>query len=66
MSQILLMGLVVIVVYLASHYGVMAIESSLGRELGLWRSVIFFVLFLMLILAAGQLLPGMFGGGRAS
>lgn len=62
MAQILLMGLLVVVVYLASHYSVMALERRLGRGLGAWRTVIFFGVFLLLIIIAMQLVPLLLGG----
>ena len=66
MAQILLMGLLVVVLYLVSHYSVTTLERRLGRALGLWRTVIFFIVFLLLLLTAMQLVPWLLGGEAGS
>ena len=67
MLQILLLGLVVVVIYLVSHFLVTKAEAMAGAQLGYWRTVVFFVVFLGLLLAAlellPRLLPGMSAGG---
>ncbi len=66
MAEILLLGLAVVVVYLAAHYAVTALEQWLGRALGVWRTVAFFGIFLVLILIVMQVLPLLVGGGGGS
>jgi len=61
MAEILLMGLAVVAVYLAAHYAVTGLEQWLGRALGVWRTVAFFGIFLVLILIAMQLVPLLLG-----
>jgi hypothetical protein len=55
--QILLFGLVVVVIYLVSHFVVTKAEAMAGVQLGYWRTVVFFVVFLGLLLAAIEVLP---------
>lgn len=62
MLQILLLGLVVVMVYLVSHYLVTKAEAMAGVQLGYWRTVMFFVVFLGLLLAAIELMPRLFPG----
>lgn len=57
MLQILLFGLVVVVIYLVSHFVVTKAEAMAGVQLGYWRTVVFFVVFLGLLLAAIEVLP---------
>lgn len=57
MLQILLLGLAVVVVYLVSHFLVMKAEAMAGVQLGVWRTVVFFVVFLGLLLAVLEILP---------
>lgn len=57
MLQILLLGLLVVVIYLVSHFIVTKAEAMAGAPLGYWRTVVFFVVFLGLLLAALELLP---------
>lgn len=57
MLQILLLGLAVVVVYLVSHFLVMKAEAMAGVQLGVWRTVVFFVVFLGLLLAVLEFLP---------
>lgn len=57
MLQILLFGLVVVVIYLVSHFVVTKSEAMAGVQLGHWRTVVFFVVFLALLLAAIEVLP---------
>lgn len=57
MLQILLYGLAVVVVYLVSHFLVVRAESMVGVQLGYWRTVVFFVVFLGLLLAVMEILP---------
>lgn len=67
MMEILLFGLAVVVIYLLTHVLVTRAEAMVGVSLGYWRSVVFFVVFLGLLLAVMQLLPrllpGMAAGG---
>jgi hypothetical protein len=63
MLEILLLGLVVVVIYLVSHFLVTKAETMAGVSLGYWRTVMFFVVFLGLLLAALELLPRLFPGG---
>lgn len=51
MFEILLLGLAVVVVYAISHYTVMWLERLAGKSLGMWRSVLFFFVFVVLFLA---------------
>jgi hypothetical protein len=62
MLQILLLGLVVVVIYLLSHFLVTKAELMAGVQLGYWRTVLFFVVFLGLLLAALELMPRFFPG----
>jgi hypothetical protein len=57
MLQILLMGVAVVAIYLIAHVVVTAIERRHGKALGFWRSILFFVVFLTLMLIATQLVP---------
>jgi hypothetical protein len=65
MLEILLLGLVVVVVYLVSHFLVTKAEAMAGVQLGYWRTVLFFVVFLGLLLAAIELMPRLLPGARA-
>lgn len=62
MLQILILGLVVVVIYLVTHFLVMKAEALVAVPLGYWRTVMFFVVFLGLLLAALELLPRFFPG----
>jgi hypothetical protein len=62
MLQILLFGLVVVVIYLVSHFLVTKAEAMAGVQLGYWRTVVFFVVFLGLLLMAIEVLPRFFPG----
>jgi hypothetical protein len=64
MLQIMLLGLLVVVVYLLSHLLVTRAERWVGVPLGHWRTAIFFVVFLGLLLAGLELLPRFFPGMR--
>lgn len=55
MLEILLFGLVLVGIYFVSHHAVMAIESRRGTPLGGWRSALFFLIFLGLLLLAMQI-----------
>lgn len=66
MAEILLLGLAVVVVYLAAHYAVTGLEQWLGRALGVWRTVVFFGIFFLLILVAMQVVPLLLGRGGGS
>lgn len=57
MLHILLMGVAVVAIYLIAHVVVTAIERRHGKPLGFWRSILFFVVFLTLMLIATQLAP---------
>jgi hypothetical protein len=57
MLEILLLGLVVVVIYLVSHFIVTRAEAMVGVQLGYWRTVVFFVVFLALLLMALELMP---------
>jgi hypothetical protein len=65
MLQILLLGLVVVVIYLVSHFLVTKAEAMAGVQLGYWRTILFFVVFLGLLLAALELMPRFFPGMAA-
>lgn len=65
MLEILLLGLVVVVIYLVSHFVVTRAEAVAGVQLGYWRTVVFFVVFLALLLAAMELMPRLMPGGGA-
>jgi len=59
--EILLMGLVVIVVYAISHFIVISLEKVLGKPLGIWRSALFFLVFLTLFLIFNTVLSHFLG-----
>ena len=59
--EILLMGLVVIVVYAISHFTVVSFEKLLGKPLGIWRSALFFLVFLALFLIFNTVLSHYLG-----
>ena len=65
MLQILLLGLVVVVIYLVSHFLVTKAEAMAGVQLGYWRTMMFFVVFLGLLLAALEVMPRFFPGMAA-
>lgn len=65
MLEILLLGLVVVVIYLVSHFLVTKAEAMAGVQLGFWRTVVFFVVFLGLLLAAIELMPRLLPGASA-
>ena len=65
MLQILLLGLVVVVIYLVSHFLVTKAEAMAGVQLGYWRTIMFFVVFLGLLLAALQVMPRFLPGMAA-
>jgi len=62
MLQILLLGLAVVVIYLVSHFLVTKAEAMAGVQLGYWRTVLFFVVFLGLLLAAMEIMPRLVPG----
>lgn len=62
MLQILLLGLLVVVIYFVSHFLVVKAEAMAAVPLGYWRTVLFFVVFLALMLAALELAPRFFPG----
>jgi Na+-transporting NADH:ubiquinone oxidoreductase subunit NqrE len=62
MLEILLVGLAVVVIYLVSHFLVTKAELMAGVQLGYWRTVMFFVVFLGLLLATLELMPRLFPG----
>lgn len=62
MLQILLLGLAVVVIYLVSHFLVTKAEAMAGVQLGYWRTVVFFVVFLGLLLAAMEIMPRLVPG----
>lgn len=55
------MGLVVIVVYAISHFTVISLEKVLGKPLGIWRSALFFLVFLTLFLIFNAVLSHFLG-----
>ena len=57
--EILLMGLAVVVIYLVSHKLTMAIDRRWQGALGAWRSAVFFVVFLALLLLVSTLMRGL-------
>ena len=57
--EILLMGLAVVVIYLVSHKLTMAIDRRWEGGLGVWRSGVFFVVFLALLLLVSTLMRGL-------
>jgi hypothetical protein len=57
MLEILLLGLAVVVIYLVTHFLVTKAEAMAGVPLGYWRTVMFFVVFLGLLLTVMQILP---------
>ncbi|MDT8448956.1 MAG: hypothetical protein RQ847_02165 [Wenzhouxiangellaceae bacterium] len=61
--EILLMGLVVVAVYFVAHHITMAVDRAAARPLGAWRSAVFFVAFLALLLAAIAIRGWLVGGG---
>ncbi len=61
MLVIMLMGLAVVVVYFISHYSVIALERRVGRPLGVWRTALFFVVFLGLMIVVTEVLPLLVG-----
>jgi hypothetical protein len=65
MLEILLLGLVVVVVYLVSHFLVIKAEAMVGTPLGYWRTVVFFVVFLGLLLGALELMPRLLPGATS-
>ena len=65
MWEILLGGLAVVGIYLVAHHAVMAIERLHGRPLGAWRSGLFFLIFLVLMLLATWLAPELLAGTTA-
>jgi len=65
MLEILLLGLVVVAIYLVSHFLVTRAEAMAGVQLGYWRTVVFFVVFLALLLAALELMPRLMPGADA-
>ncbi len=65
MLQILLLGLVVVVIYLVSHFLVTKAEAMAGVQLGYWRTVAFFVVFLGLLLVALEIMPRLLPGMSA-
>jgi hypothetical protein len=66
MLQILLLGLVIVVVYLVSNFLVLKGEALAGVQLGYWRTIVFFVVFLALLLAALEVMPRFFPGAATS
>ena len=56
--EILLMGLLVVVPYLVSHQLTMMIDRRWEGRLGAWRSAVFFVVFLALLLLASVFIQG--------
>jgi hypothetical protein len=62
MLQILIFGLVVVVIYLLSNFLVIRAEAAAGVQLGYWRTVVFFVVFLTLLLVAIEYLPRLVPG----
>lgn len=62
MLEILLLGLAVVVIYLVTHFLVTKAEAMAGVPLGYWRSVMFFVVFLGLLLTVMQILPRVLPG----
>lgn len=56
--EILLMGLAVVVIYLVSHKATIMIDRRWKGGLGAWRSAVFFVLFLTMLLLVSALTRG--------
>jgi hypothetical protein len=56
----------VVVVYMVSHFLVTRAEAMAGVQLGYWRTVLFFVVFLGLLLAAIELMPPLLPGAASS
>lgn len=65
MLEILFFGLIVVVVYMVSHFLVTRAEAMAGVHLGYWRTVLFFVVFLGLLLAAIELMPPLLPGAAS-
>jgi hypothetical protein len=61
--EILLFGVLVVAIYLIAHVVTQQAERWRGEALGIWRTVIFFCVFLGLMLIAMQLVPMLLGGG---
>jgi hypothetical protein len=62
MLEILLFGLIIVAVYMVSHFLVTRAEAMAGVQLGYWRTVLFFIVFLGLLLAALELVPPLLPG----
>jgi len=52
MSEIFLFGLLLIIAYFIAHHAVMYLEKRAGGVLGIWRTVWFFLIFLVLLMGA--------------
>lgn len=57
MLEVLLFGVFVLLAYFVAHHAVMTLERRHGRELGWWRTLWFFLIFLGLMLLAQWLTP---------
>ncbi len=55
--NILLFGALVVAIYMIAHVITMQAERWYGQPMGIWRSVLFFGIFFILLLVAMQLLP---------
>jgi hypothetical protein len=64
MLEILLFGVLVVAIYLIAHVVTQQAERWRGEPLGVWRTVIFFCVFLGLLLVAMQLVPLLLGGDQ--
>lgn len=60
MTEILLFGLLLVAAYFVAHQAVMYIETRAGRALGTWRTLWFFLIFFLLVLAAQWLARALF------
>lgn len=61
MLEILIFGVLVVAIYLIAHVATQQAERWHGKPLGVWRTVIFFCVFLGLMLVAMQVVPMLLG-----
>jgi hypothetical protein len=65
MLEIMVMGVLVVAIYLIAHVVSQQAERWRGEPLGIWRTVIFFCVFLGLLLVAMNVVPMLLGGGES-
>ncbi|HRQ66313.1 MAG TPA: hypothetical protein PKZ76_15865 [Xanthomonadaceae bacterium] len=65
MLEILLLGVLVVAIYLIAHVVTQQAERWRGEPLGVWRTVIFFCVFLGLLLVAMHVTPMLLGAGES-